>query len=113
MVFVSLRRGALAVSWVIATDDGHCPDDLCDEYERAWISAPPKGRYVDDVTGNDLPPGLARQGRIEGLAGFHSKPVYEITSRADAKRRGIKMIETRWVDKLKGPMCVVASALRT
>ena len=36
------------------------------------------------------------------MSGFHSKPVPDSLSRAEAKRRGIKILGTRWVDKLKG-----------
>ena len=90
------------MSWVLATDDGHCPTDVADEHEGAGISAPPEGCYVDDITGQDLPPDLVRTGRLEELSGFHSKPAYDIMPRAEAKRRGIKILGTRWVDKLKG-----------
>ena len=66
------------MSWMLETDDGHCPQDLTGEYERAAISAPPEDRRVDDTTGKYLPPDLARRERLEQLSDFHSEAIHNI-----------------------------------
>ena len=91
----------MSVTLTTATDDQPCPNDVCEEYEPAFEKGV-TGRFVDDITGKVLQPELVRAGRDEELRGFYNKPVYHIIVRVEAKRRGLKILGTRWVDKLKG-----------
>ena len=61
----------------------------------------PYGKYVDDVTGLELQGDVVRAGRLEERKGFEEKGVYERRLRSDMRAQGIKIIWTRWIDRLK------------
>ena len=90
-------EGAYSVTFAKATDDDHCSRDLPDE-DLVIVD----GRFVDDITGQALKPELVRAGRLEELKGFESNPVYVVITREEARRRGLNVLGTRWVDKQKG-----------
>ena len=45
---------------------------------------------------------MVQKGRMEDIDYFHQKEVYEKISRAEAKKRGIKVVKVRWIDINKG-----------
>ena len=88
----------MAVTWVLATDDEHCPQDGAGP-EREDVAL--GGSYIDDVTGLRLAPQMVAEGRGEELRGFRAKGVYSYMRRSEAQARGIKILGSRWVDRLK------------
>ena len=56
----------------------------------------------DDVTGSPLDPKEVQRARLREMQYIQSKQVYRKVLRADAKRRGIPILRTRWVDIDKG-----------
>ena len=56
----------------------------------------------DDVTGSPLDPKEVQRARLKEMQYINSKQVYRKVLRADAKRRGIPILRTRWVDIDKG-----------
>ena len=56
----------------------------------------------DDVIGALLDPREVRKARLKEVGYLHEKHVYTKRSRAEAQRRGIKILRTRWVDVNKG-----------
>ena len=59
--------------------------------------------YVDDLTGQPLPPGLCKAACAEELAYFKSKGVWELRKVAEAlQRTGRRPISVRWVEVNKG-----------
>ena len=57
---------------------------------------------VDDVSGVRLDPKKVMKARMEELEWMRQKGVYRKTPREVAKRRGMKIIKSRWVDINKG-----------
>ena len=59
--------------------------------------------FVDDLTGQPLPPSLCRQARQEELEYFRTKGVWELRRVAEAlQRTGRRPISVRWVEVNKG-----------
>ena len=56
----------------------------------------------DDLTGLDLDPGGVRQARLKEIGYAREKEVWTKITRKEAKRRGIKVLKTRWIDVNKG-----------
>ncbi len=61
-----------------------------------WIEA------YDDVSGAELDPKEVRKARMKELSYVKEKKVWRVISRAEAQRRGIKVVQTRWIDINKG-----------
>ena len=60
-------------------------------------------RFVDDITGQPLPPELCREARRLEVDCFKSKNVWEIRTIAEAlQRTGRRPISVRWVEVNKG-----------
>ena len=69
-----------------------------DSDENAWLL----GIAWDDVTGALLDPREVRKARVKEVDCLDEKHMYTKISRAEAQRRGIKILRTRWVDVNKG-----------
>ena len=69
-----------------------------DSDENAWLL----GIAWDDVIGALLDPREVRKAQLKEVDYLHEKHVYTKISRAEAQRRGIKILPTRWVDVNKG-----------
>jgi hypothetical protein len=61
-------------------------------YRQAW----------DDVSGEELGPGEVAKARRNEMKYIDEKEVWRIMPRAEAMRRGVKIIQTRWIDINKG-----------
>ena len=83
-------------------DDGHVDSDQAvrDSVGEYFVGI--DGSYVDDISGESLPPHLVQEGRRDELLGFEKRDVYEVVGRSWAEQRGIPIKGTRWVDKKKG-----------
>ena len=68
------------------------------------VSHEEEGQAWDDRTGESLDPKEVRKARSIEMAYVRSKGVWEKISRSEACRRGIKIIQTRWLDINKGDM---------
>ena len=56
----------------------------------------------DDVSGVQLDPKEVLRARIEEVEWMRKKGVYRKITRQEAKRRGMKIVKSRWVDINKG-----------
>jgi hypothetical protein len=56
----------------------------------------------DDITGMQLDPKMVMEARKKELGYVKDKKVWRVMSRAEARRRGWKIIKTRWIDINKG-----------
>ena len=56
----------------------------------------------DDVTGKALDPKTVRQARLKEMKYVKEKEVWEPISRDEARRRGWKVVKTKWIDINKG-----------
>lgn len=68
------------------------PEEEQEEWRQAW----------DDVTGKELSPSAVAAARAKELEYVRKKQVWQAIPRAEAQRRGMKVINTRWVDINKG-----------
>ena len=62
-----------------------------EEYMKGW------GAW-DDITGGELDPKEVRKARMREIGYVDQKKVWEKITRAEAKRRGWKIVKTRWID---------------
>ena len=76
----------------VATDDGRQRGFDHEDGAAAW----------DDVTGESLDPSEVLKARALEIAYCRDKSVWIKITRAEAQRRGIKIIKTRWLDINKG-----------
>ena len=60
--------------------------------EQAW----------DDITGEELDAKEVRKARLKEIGYIHDKRVWRKMSRREAIRRGIKVVDVRWIDVNKG-----------
>ena len=56
----------------------------------------------DDLTGMRLDAGKVKEARMKEIQYVHDKKVWTRVTRAEAQRRGWKIIKTRWIDIHKG-----------
>lgn len=56
----------------------------------------------DDVTGDELDPREVVKARAKEMSYVRAKQVWKKVPRAEAARRGLKVIQTRWIDINKG-----------
>ena len=70
---------------------GKKKDEEC-EWLQAW----------DDITGADLNPIEVRRARIKEIGYIRDMEVWVKITRAEALKRGIKVVGTRWIDVNKG-----------
>ena len=67
-----------------------------EDRECEWLQA------WDDITGADLNPTEVRRARIKEVGYIKSMEVWVKITRAEAIKRGIKVVGTRWIDVKKG-----------
>ena len=70
----------------------HVEDDA--ECQMAW----------DDLTGEELPAHEVRKARLKEVGYIEDKKVWRRMPRAEAIRRGIKIVDVRWIDINKGDL---------
>ena len=56
----------------------------------------------DDITGEELDAKEVKKARLKEVGYIHEKKVWRKISRREAQRRGIKIVEVRWIDVNKG-----------
>ena len=79
------------------------PCSAGDIFAMAATQARRQAIFVDDLTGQALPPALCKAARNEELAYFQSKGVWELRKVAEAlQRTGRRPISVRWVEVNKG-----------
>ena len=83
-------------------DDGHVDSDQVLQECVGPYFVEINGLYVDDISGESLPPDLVQEGRRDELVGFDKRNVYSIVRRSWAEQNSIPIKGTRWVDKRKG-----------
>jgi hypothetical protein len=59
-------------------------------------------KFYDEITGEELPPDLVKEGRAEEIEWVHSIKLYDKVHRSVAAGRGIKPIPVRWINTNKG-----------
>ena len=96
-----------AVPEVVSCSRGGKAIDLTEFHEDVegglkQLAALGEGGAWDDVTGMPLDRKKVQQARREELEYVRSKKFWTKIPRAEAQRRGIKVIKTRWVDINKG-----------
>ena len=75
------------------TTMGEIPEEETVDFDvEAW----------DDVTGKALDPKAVRQARLKEMKYVKEKEVWQPISRDEARRRGWKVVKTRWIDINKG-----------
>ena len=67
-------------------------EDQEEEVRQAW----------DDVSGKELDGRQVKKARMKELGYVHEQAVWIKMSRAEAQRRGIPIVKTRWIDIDKG-----------
>ena len=72
------------------------------ELQKKNLKMIEEAEAFDDVSGAKLDKDLVEKARREEIEYFHQKEVYEKITRAEAKRRGIKVVKVRWIDINKG-----------
>ena len=77
-------------------------EDMCDPEDTEYLKTMgDNGWYVDDISGKELNPTLARKARQEELDVFEERQVYTVVPRSSL-RPGSKIIGVRWVEVNKG-----------
>ena len=77
----------------VKTEDNHEKDiEYWNDIKQAW----------DDVTGAMLDPKRVTEARLEEISYIDGMRVWTKITRAEAERRGWKVIATRWIDVNKG-----------
>ena len=75
------------------TTIGEIPEEETVDFDmEAW----------DDVTGKAFDPKAVRQARLKEMKHVKEKEVWQPISREEARRRGWKVVKTRWIDINKG-----------
>ena len=75
------------------TTIGEIPEEETVDFDmEAW----------DDVTGKALDLKAVRQARLKEMKYVKEKEVWQPISREEARRRGWKVVKTRWIDIIKG-----------
>ena len=80
-------------------DDGHVDPDKAVRDNVSGYFMGIEGSYIDDISGEALPPALVQEGRRDELAGFEKRGVYKVVDRSWAERNGIPIKGVRRVDK--------------
>ncbi len=87
------RRTCGSVPGGLVQGDLHRPHEGAVDFDmEAW----------DDVTGKALDPKALRQARLKEMKYVMEKEVWQPISREEARRRGWKVVKTRWIDINKG-----------
>ena len=86
--------------WRRAIDPGDFHDNV--EETIRQLAPSTEGGAWDDVTGMPLDSKRVRQARKEEVDYIRSKKVWTKIPRAEAQRRGLKVIKTKWIDINKG-----------